>query len=45
MSLPTGRQAFMSIKIAFFDLPERPQDTPKIACFPTLGACFGRIDH
>jgi hypothetical protein len=30
---------------AFFDHPERLQDTPKIACFPTLGACFSRVDH
>jgi len=35
----------MSIKMPFFDLPERPQDTPTIACFPTLGAYFGRGDH
>jgi len=45
MSLPTGRQASMSIKTPFFDPPERPQDTPKIAYFPTLGAYFGRFDY
>jgi hypothetical protein len=35
----------MSIKTPFFDLPGRLQDTPKIACFPTLGAYFSRVDH
>jgi hypothetical protein len=44
VSLPTGRQASMSIKKPFFDQPEHPQDTPEIACFPTLDAYFGRVD-
>jgi len=35
----------MSIKMPFFDPPERPQDTPKTAYFPTLDACFGWADH
>jgi hypothetical protein len=35
----------MSIKMVFFDLPGHPQDTLKIARFPTLGDCFGRFDH
>nr|AMP48182.1 hypothetical protein [uncultured bacterium]AMP48463.1 hypothetical protein [uncultured bacterium]AMP48492.1 hypothetical protein [uncultured bacterium] len=35
----------MSTKMAFFDPPERPQDTPKTAYFPTLDAYFSQLDH